>query len=170
MLAFDIVQFFLLLNYQLLPLILDKASFDPKILFFFWDYLVGKKTKYFWNKFSSPSFNVDIEVGQGFALSSILSALYLSPILYIFEKQLKNIKIPVFILSFVNDGLFVTQNKSLTVSNSNLFCSYYIILFLLEKFILIIEYGKIEMFYFSRLYGAFKSLPLDLMLLGGPIL
>jgi len=33
--AFDIAQFFLLLNHQLLLLILDKAGFDPKILFFF---------------------------------------------------------------------------------------------------------------------------------------
>ena len=34
-LAFDITQFFPLLNHQLLPLILDKASFDPKITSFF---------------------------------------------------------------------------------------------------------------------------------------
>jgi len=40
------------------------------------------------------------------ALSAILSALYLSPIFYIFEKQLKNIKIPVFTLSFVDNSFF----------------------------------------------------------------
>ena len=45
-LAFNIIQFFLLLNYQLLSLILNKTSFDHKILFFFRNYLVGKKTKY----------------------------------------------------------------------------------------------------------------------------
>jgi len=99
-LAFNISQFFPLLNHQLLPLILDKAEFDPKILSFFQDYLVGRKTKYFWNKFSSPSFNVNIGVGQGSALSPILSALYLSPILHIFEKWIKNLKIPVSILFF----------------------------------------------------------------------
>ena len=45
-LAFDIVQFFPSLNYQLLPLILDKAGFDSKILSFFYNYLVDRKTKY----------------------------------------------------------------------------------------------------------------------------
>ena len=46
-LYFDIVQFFHSLNYQILSLILLKASFDYKVLFFFWDYLVGRKTSYF---------------------------------------------------------------------------------------------------------------------------
>ena len=106
MLAFDIAQFFPLLNHQLL-LILIKAGFDSKILFFFQDYLVGRKTKYLWNNFSFPSFNVDIGVGQWFALSPVLSAWYLSLLLYIFEKQLKNLKILVSILPFIDNGLFI---------------------------------------------------------------
>jgi len=64
--------------------------------------------KYLWNSFSSPFFNIDIGVGQSFALSLILSALYLSPIFDIFEKRIKNLKIPISILSFVDDGLFIT--------------------------------------------------------------
>jgi len=63
MLAFDIVQFFPLLNYQLLPLIMTKAGFDPKVFNFFKNYLVGRKTKYLWNSFSSPYCNVDIGIG-----------------------------------------------------------------------------------------------------------
>ena len=38
-LAFDIAQFFLLLNHWLLPLILDKASFNSRISLFFFNYL-----------------------------------------------------------------------------------------------------------------------------------
>ena len=91
-LVFNISQFFLLLNYQLLLMILDKASFDSKISFFFQNYLVSRKTKYFWNNFSSPLFNVDIGVEQDSILSPILSALYLSPIFHIFEKRLKKSK------------------------------------------------------------------------------
>jgi len=69
---------------------LEKPGFDFKILFFFCDYLVSRKTTYLWNNFSfSFSFNVDIGVNQELALFSIF-ALYLSPILHIFEKQLKN--------------------------------------------------------------------------------
>jgi len=41
-LAFDIMQFFPFLNHQLLPYIMDKASFDPKVLVFFKNYLVGR--------------------------------------------------------------------------------------------------------------------------------
>ena len=85
-LAFDIAQFFPFLNHCLLLLILRKASFDPKVKRFFSNYLIGRKTRYFWNNFSSPFFNVNMGVGQELALSPILSALYLSPILHILEK------------------------------------------------------------------------------------
>jgi len=107
-LTFDITQFFLSLNHQLLPLIFDKARFNPKAVFFFHNYLVERKTQYFWNNFSSPLFNVDIGVGQGLALFPILSALYLAPVFHIFEKQLKNLKNVVSILSFVDNGLLAT--------------------------------------------------------------
>jgi len=92
---------------------------------------------------------VDVGVGQGLALSSILSALYILPVFHIFKKHLKILKIPVSILSFVDNGLFIVQNKSLTVSNSILFCSYNIVSSILGKFGLVLEYGKTEVFYFS---------------------
>jgi len=87
MLVFDIAQFFPSLNHQLLPLILNKASFNPKVSTFFQNYLVGRKTKYLWKSFFSLFFNVDVRVGQGSALSSILLSLYLSPILHILKKE-----------------------------------------------------------------------------------
>ena len=104
------------------------------------------------------------------SLSSILSVLYLSLILHIFEKRSKNLKIPISILSFVNDGLFVTQNKSLIVSNSYFLYSYHIISSLFKQFRLILEHRKIKVFHFSRLHGVFDPPPLDLTLLEGPIL
>ena len=170
MLAFDIMQFFLLLNHCLLSLILRKARFDPKVDYFFLNYLVGRKTWYFWNNCSSPFFNVDIRVGQGSALSPILSALYLAPILHILEKHLNILKIPVSILSFIDDGFFIAQSKLLTILNSFLVCSYRITSFLLEKFGFILEYGKIKVFYFSRSYSIFDSPFLNLFALRGPIL
>jgi len=90
-LVFNIAQFFPSLNHQLLPLILNKADLDHKISMFFKNYLVGRKTKYLWNNFISPSFNINIGVGQGSTLSSILSALYVSSIFFI-RKLLKNPK------------------------------------------------------------------------------
>jgi len=162
MLAFDIAQFFPLLNHHLLSSILIKASFEPKVSIFFWNYLVHRKTKYLWNNFSSSFFNVDIGVGQNLALSPILSALYLLLIFHIFENQLKNLKIPISTLSFIDNRLLIAQNKFMTVSNANLFCSYNVISNLLTKFGLTIEHRKIKMFYFSRLQGSFNPSSLDL--------
>ena len=46
-LVFDISQFFPSLNHCLLPCILRKAGFDPKIVCFFSNYIVGRKTWFF---------------------------------------------------------------------------------------------------------------------------
>jgi len=169
-LAVNIVQFFLLLNHCLLTLILGKASFDSYIIKFFSNYLVDRKTQYFWNSFSSLFFNVDIRVGQGSALSPILLALYLVSFLHILESQLRNLKIPVSILSFVDDGLLVAQSKSFNYSNSLLFCSYNIVFNLLSKFGLLIKHLKTEVFYFTRSHGIFNLSPLNLSSIGSPIL
>jgi len=56
-----------------------------KVSRFFQNYLVGQKTKYVWDSFSFSFFNVDVGVGQGLALSPILSALYIALVLHIFE-------------------------------------------------------------------------------------
>ena len=64
--------------------------------------------------------------------STFLSTLYLLSIFHIFEKRLKNLKIPVSLIYFVDDRLSISQNTSLIVSNSQLFCSCYIISSLLR--------------------------------------
>ena len=115
-------------------------------------------------------FDVNVGVGQGSTLSSILSSLYLSLFLYILENRLKNLKIPISILSFVDDGLVITQNKSFDISNSHLFCSYNVLSKLLDSFGLVIEHSKTEIFHFSRSQGIFNPPPLNLSPLGGPIL
>ena len=169
-LAFNIAQFFLSLNHCLLPHILKKTIFDSKVEHFFSNYLVGKKTQYYWNNFSSPFFNVDIGVGQDSALFPILSALYLALILHILENCLKILKIPISILSFVDNRLSITQSKSFSILNLLLFCSYNIASILLKKFGLIMEYAKTEMFYFSKSNGIFDPSSLDLSTLGDLIL
>ena len=120
-LAFDIAQFFSSLNHQLLPLIMDKTGLDCKISTFFRNYLVERKTKYLWNNFISPLFCINISVSQGFALSPIFSAFYLSLILHSLENCLTILKIPISIISFVDNGLFISQNKSILYSNANFF-------------------------------------------------
>jgi len=85
---------------------------------------------------------------------------------YILENQLKNLKIPIFFLLFVDDGLLVTQSKSFHISNSCLFCSYNIASKLLLDFSLVVEYSKTEIFHFSRLIGSFNPSLLIFHLLG----
>ena len=115
-------------------------------------------------------FDVNVGVGQGSALSPIFSSLYLSLFLYILEKHFENLKILVLILSFVDDGLIIAQNKSFDISNSQLFCSYNILSKLLISFGLVIKHSKTETFHFSRSQGSFNPPPLDLSPLEGPIL
>ena len=121
-LAFDIMYFFPFLNHQLLPMILNKASFDSKISQFFSSYLINRQTQYVWNYFISPFFKANVGVGQKSTLSLILSVFYIATIFHIIEKRTKNlsIPIPVSFLLFVDDRLFVSQE--------NIFCSYNIIL------------------------------------------
>ena len=161
-LAFDISQFFPSLNHQFLISILEKADLDMKVMNFFVNYLIQRNTKYLWNDISSPLFKVNVGVGQGSVLSPILSSLYLSPLLYIIEKMFKNLNIPISILSFVDDGLFIVQNKSFSISNTHLFCSYNILSNLLDSFGLIIEHSKTKIFHFDRSHGLFNPPPLDL--------
>jgi len=134
------------------------------------DFLVRRKTNYLWNEFSSPMYEVNVGVGQGSALSPILSTLYLSPLLYILEKHLKTLNIPISLISFVNDSLFISQNKSMDISNSQLFYSYNVLSGLLKKFELSIKHSKTETFHFNRSHGMFNPPPLNLSPLGGPIL
>ena len=103
-------------------------------------------------------------------LSSILSALYLSPFIYILENQLKNLKIPTSFISFVNDSLFISQRNSIDISNSRLYCSYNVLTNLLEKFGLVVKHSKTEVFHFNRSHGVFNPPPLNLSPLGGNIL
>jgi len=118
-------------------------------LSFFSNYLIGRKTQYLWNIFTFPFFCIDIGVDQGSVLSPILSILYPSPIFHIFEKRAKNLKIPVLFLCFIDNVLFISQEKSLEKTNSYLFHSYNIIYSLLEQFRLVIEYKKSEVFFYQ---------------------
>ena len=118
----------------------------------------------------SPIFNVNVEVDQGLVLSPILSALYLSPFIYILENQLKNLKIPISIISFMDNGLFISQSNSFDISNSRLFCSYNVLTNLLEKFGLVVKHSKTKIFHFNRSQGTFNLPLLDFSSLGRSIL
>jgi len=85
-LVFNIVQFFSSLNYYLLSMILTKVGFDSNI--FFSNYLINRKTQYIWSNFIPLFFNADVGIRQGFALSSILSILYIALIFHILGEKI----------------------------------------------------------------------------------
>ena len=95
-------------------------------------------------------------------VSFILSALYLLPVFYSFENHLKNLKISISIISFVDNSLFISQNKSILYSNTNLFCCYNIISSLLTKYSLVVEHRKTDIFHFSRSHSLFNPPSLNL--------
>jgi len=100
----------------------------------------------------SPPFNVNVSIGQGSTLSPILSVLYLAPIIKTFKKRIKNLnkEIPTDILSFVDNGLLISQKKSYSLSNSFLLCSYNIISKILIDASLVMEHNKTKVFHFTR--------------------
>ena len=133
---------------------------------FFKNYLAERRTKYIWNNFISPLFDINVGIGQGSALLPILSALYLSSIFYSLEKCLKILKIPISIISFVDNGLFVSQSKSISHSNANLFCCYNVISSILLKYGLIIKHGKTDVFHFTRSHGTYNPPSFNLTPIG----
>jgi len=149
---------------------MKKAGFDNYIVLFFTNYLVDKKTNYFWNNFMSPIFNVNVGVGQDSALLPILSTLYFLLFIYILENCLKNLKNLVSIISFVDNELFISQSNFFDISNSHFYYNYNVLTNLLEKFSLVVEHSKTEIFHFNRSHGTFNPPPLDLFPLGENVL
>ena len=169
--AFDIAQFFLSLNYEFLFICLKKAGLNTNVIGFFNSYHSNRSTTYTWNNFSSPAFNTNIRAGQGSALSLILFAIYLAPVIKTFKKRIKNLKenILIDILSFVDNSLLISQEKSYSLSSSFLLCSYNIMSKILIDTGLVIEHSKTKLFYFTRACYL-PNPPIDLSLVGDPII
>jgi len=123
-----------------------------------------------WNSFCSLFFSIDVDIEQDSALSSVLSTLYISLIFHTFEKRTKNLNIPILFISFVNDELFISQDKIFDKTNAILFWSYNIITLFFNQFKLTIEHGKFEVFHFSRSYKSFYPFSLSISPLGGFII
>ena len=147
-----------MLDHQILPLILNKAGFNSRSLSFFFNYLMNRKTQYMWNNLIISFFRIDIDIRQESAFFLNLSTLYIVPIFHIFKKRPKNLfqNLAVSFLSFVDDGLFISQEKSFERSNIILFCSYNIITSFFDQVKLTVKHGKLEIFYFFTLTRNFN--------------
>ncbi|PPQ94127.1 hypothetical protein CVT25_007912 [Psilocybe cyanescens] len=146
--AFDVAQFFPSLNHEVLMAILRKLGFSDNVVKFFFYYLVSRSTQYAWGNFTSDLRQADVGVGQGRALSPVLSALYLTLIMRLFK--LDPLTCGCFLLSYVDDGTLVVQSKSLLNNCDALKWAYSVIFELFKKFGLALEHDKSEVFHFDR--------------------
>jgi len=75
----------------------------------------------------------------------------MAPIIRMFKNRVNNLqdKISADVLSFVDDGLLVSQEKTYKVSSSYLLCSYNIMSKILLDAGLIMEHNKSEIFHFT---------------------
>jgi hypothetical protein len=62
--AFDITQFFLSINHDVLLQVIDRSGCPPCVGKFFHSYLVGRCTTYKWNAFMSGPYPADVGVGR----------------------------------------------------------------------------------------------------------
>ncbi|KAJ3483598.1 hypothetical protein NLJ89_g12048 [Agrocybe chaxingu] len=101
-LAFDIAQFFPSINHDMFMAVLCKQGFPPLLVNFFADYLVGRSTVYCWNSFQSTPWPMDVGVGQGSALSPVISGLFIAPVMKLY--YIKAALLQTMLLSFVDNG------------------------------------------------------------------
>ena len=73
----------------------------------------------------SPFFKANVGVEQDSTFFPILSTIYIIPIFHIFKKKTKSLLPSTIIstLSFADDELLISQEKSYEKTNANLFCS-----------------------------------------------
>jgi len=108
-------------------------------------------------------------MGQDSMLSSILSTLYIVPIIHIFELRAQVFNLNIYILSFSDDSLLISQEKTYNTILPDLHSSYRVVIELIVLFGLVIEHDKLEIFYYSRAYNN-SNQELDLSVISIPIL
>ena len=107
-------------------------------------------------------------MGQGSALSPILSVLYIVPLLHLSEQWAQALNLDTSILSYVDDGLLASQGKTYDKTLLELSHSYSVIADLMGSFGLVMEHDKSEIFYFSRVHNNTNP-ELDLSAIGASI-
>jgi hypothetical protein len=146
MVAFDLAQFFPSINHDGLLSILHKQGFAPGVVMFFKSYLVNQFTCYTWDDDLSPEFPSSIGVGQGSALSPILSALCLAPLLKEFERRVH----VAVLISYVDDSAIIVQSDTWDKNLVKLKLAYKIVFELTQSMSLVLKHNKSEGFHFSQ--------------------
>ncbi|RXW13928.1 hypothetical protein EST38_g11928 [Candolleomyces aberdarensis] len=157
--AFDVAQFFPSINHQFLLAVLKKQGFNSKVTAFFGSYLVDRFTSYAWNRDTSDPRRADVGVGQGSALSPVLSALVIAPVMQLFK--LRSVGLACTLISYVDDGDIIVQSPEIENNCVMLHHAYRIVFDLFTRSGLALEHDKTELFHFTRARTGFdRSLDL----------
>jgi hypothetical protein len=115
-LAMDIAQFFPSINHILLVATLERMGFPQNMCAFFAHYLQDRSTRFMWNGVQTDPADCSVGVGQGSALSPILSALAIVPSLTAISQLLpvSNAHLWISLLVYVDDGTLTVSSNSLT--------------------------------------------------------
>jgi hypothetical protein len=97
----------------------------------------------------SPEFPFSVGVGQGSALSPILSALCLTPLLKEFEHRVR----VAVLISYVDDSTITVQSDTWDKNLIKLKSAYKIVFELTQSMGLVLEHNKSEGFHFSQKHG-----------------
>lgn len=158
-LLLDVSQFFPSIHHETMAAILRKQGFHPSLCQYFKDYLVGRRTKFLFNGHHSQPTNFSTGVGQGSALSPILTGLYIAPALHLMAPTDKAIPGNSILQFFVDDGLIHVAGRftpvhhrrdGLIYNNLLLRNIFESILTNLQRLGLGVETDKLELMHFWR--------------------
>ena len=129
------------------------------VVTFFESYLVECHTSYVWNGSTLEPFRADVGVGQGSALSPVLSALVIAPIMKLFRLRPEG-KLATLIL-YMDNGTTIVQSCKIEENCVHLYHAYQCLFEMFTKAGLVLEHDKTELFHFDRGHTEF-NMPLDL--------
>ncbi|GJE94756.1 hypothetical protein PsYK624_109280 [Phanerochaete sordida] len=104
-LLLDVAQFFPSIHHGMMGAILRRQGFHSSLCRYFEDYLVGRQTEFVFNGFQSGPTDFSTGVGQGSALSPILTGLYVAPVLHLVAPVGRPLAGNASLQFYVDDGL-----------------------------------------------------------------
>ena len=123
MVTFNLTQYFSSLQHRVIITLLKCMGFATQVCDFFVDYLVRHLTQYAWKGELSLLFETSVGVGQGSALSPILSALYLALVLWQAALDVPE----AALMSYINDGTIIMQSKMWAANVTKLLSTYSVV-------------------------------------------
>lgn len=159
-LLLDVSQFYPSIHHNMLTAILRKQGFAPALCTFFDSYLTGRTTRFKHNGALFDPADLTVGVGQGSALSPVLSGLYIAPILHKSTPVAQADHANAALQFFVDDGLISVaappiqpnglRSDQLHVNNAVLAHIFHALTTDLNRVGLGVETDKVELMHFTR--------------------